>query len=166
MGNVSYIVCDYKCVHLSFSLHHISFIWCKSHRLFVLYWIICILINEHKTTVFRNSVYFILSTPVFFHERIYVIAERCCVCAGEPHWWSAAGCVHWWHDNSCQSTRHGLSHEQTLNAIVDTLWGSVIVHCLLQTAGFCVKLVRVYWTAQCLPSACSLNQERGNLVRA
>jgi hypothetical protein len=39
----------------------------------------------------------------------------------------------------------------------DTAWSA--------TKGFCVQLVRVFWTAQFLAAFCSLNQEVGNLVR-
>lgn len=131
MFHIKFVIINVYISSLSFCLYHIYFIGCKSLCLSVLCWVICILINEQKTTPFRNSVYFILSTLVYSLKHL-CIAERSCVCACEPHWWSAAGCIPWWHDYSCQSTRLGLSREQALTLTVDTLWGSVILHGLLQ----------------------------------
>ena len=131
MFHIKFVMINVYICNLSFCLYHICFIGCKSLCLFVLCPVICILINEQNTTPFRNSVYFILSTLVYSWKYL-CIAERSCICAGEPHWWSAAGCVPWRHGDSCQSTRHGLSREQTLTLTVDTLWGSVILRGLLQ----------------------------------
>lgn len=154
-------MCTFPISH--FPMYHIYFMGRKSLHLFVLCRVICILINEQKTTPFRNSLYFILSTRVYLWKHLCHCRKTLRLC-----WWATL--------TKCCRLRSLVAWQQlSVHKTWAQLWANFKFNCghfmrFCDTAwfaakGFCVQLVHVFWTAQFLTAFCSLNQEMGNLVR-